>query len=150
FVEKGHCFAEQAGREEKARPGDLFLIFPGFLYSIRAPEGSRWQTYYLDFACEGLTPLLRSAGITPRNFLRRGVDRARLKACFANVLRWAEDRSVAGRLETASAASGILAELVRASEHRKPTAGVHAARRLLDERLLQPVAVRELARVAGL
>lgn len=147
----GSC--EVDGRTITVRPGTALVIAPGTPHLYRADAEHPWTIWWLHVAGQDVEHLLGPILRERRAQLVEVHDLFRTTATVERVVDLMErDETRASLLATSGAAWSLLAELAADQEHgpsgaREP---VQQALAHLREHIAAPVAVPELARMAGL
>ncbi|MDO7907491.1 AraC family transcriptional regulator [Paenibacillus sp. JX-17] len=160
-VDQGHGTFEWQRKKRRLGPGDIFIIFPGVLFSYEADHAEPWSYRWVALQGRRVTEMLESIGVTITDPVIRGADPAYVAGILETIEHELECKS--GEIITTLAADGwfriLLAEFARLNANKlhyssadmvtDSERAVEQAIRWFQTQYMQPISIDQLATSLG-
>ncbi|PNQ85237.1 AraC family transcriptional regulator [Paenibacillus polymyxa] len=160
-VDHGYGTFEWQRKKHRLGQGDIFIIFPGVLFSYEADNAEPWSYRWIALQGRCVTEMLENIGVTPIDPIVRGANSVKLASIFETIEHELEHKS--GETITTLATDGwfrvLLAEFARLNAnklHYSPDEVLTDSERVVEQAIrwfqtqyMLPISIEKLATSLG-
>lgn len=160
-VDHGYGTFEWQRKKHRLGQGDIFIIFPGVLFSYEADNAEPWSYRWIALQGRRVTEMLENIGVTPIDPIVRGANSVKLASIFERIEHELEHKS--GETITTLATDGwfrvLLAEFARLNANKLHYSSaevltdservVEQAIRWFQTQYMLPISIEKLATSLG-